>query len=142
VHRRNCGQTSQTSEKNVSVLIRRFSLSLNESNRERLFKDLTKGNEQLRTLLDSSDRIANLQKSRGVTKKVADMKGMRHFWRQTGKLYRLLNRSWDCECRELHSASLLLEHRTAATADFQLFLFNGTEEQEKCRERFLDWARS
>lgn len=116
-------------KKNVSVLIRRFRLSLNESKRERLFKDLTKGNEQLRTLLDSSDRIATLQKSRGVTKKVADMKGMRHFWRQTDKLYGLLNRSWDCQCRELHSASLLLQHRTAATTDFQLFLFSGTGEQ-------------
>lgn len=71
-----------------------------------------------------------------MTKKVADMKGMRHFWRQTDKLYRLLNRSWDCDCRDLHSASLLLQHRTAATADFELFLFSGTEEQENAESIF------
>lgn len=117
-------------KKNVSVLIRRFQLSLNKEKREELFKELTKGNEQLRTLLDSSDRLATLQKSRGVTKRIADMKSMRQFWRQTDKLFNVLNSSWACECRKFHSASLLLEHRTSATADFQLFLFNRFGYQE------------
>lgn len=121
---------------NISVNFRRVKLSLNKARREELFKTLEKRIEQLRRLLDSSDRIASLQQARGVSRKIADLKGMRQFWRKTDKLYRLLERSWNCDCRELHSASLLLEHRTSGDAiDFHLCLFNGSGDRED-----LSWS--
>lgn len=121
----------------MSFLKRRFKLSINEAKRDDLFKQLTRGNEQLRTLLDTSDQIATLHRDRRVAKKSTDMVGMRQFWKRTDKLYGLLRRSWTCDCRKDHSASLLLKHRTSATTDFQLFLFNGTRDQQD--EEELTW---
>ncbi|KAM3550099.1 hypothetical protein ARSEF4850_008513 [Beauveria asiatica] len=110
---------------NLDFQARRIRMSFNQSKRDNLFKQLTKGNDELRDLLDTSDRIAAIRQSRGVAKETAETKGLWQFWRHTDKLYKLLSQSWLCECRRFHSANLLLQYRTSPTPDFRIFFFSG-----------------
>lgn len=107
---------------NFDFQSRRIRMSLNKSKRDSLFRQLTKAIDELRDLLDSSDRIAALRQTRRVAK-TAETKGMWRFWHHTDKLYRLLARSWLCECKHLHLANLLLQHRTSPTPEFRVFFF-------------------
>ncbi|KAK7425124.1 hypothetical protein QQX98_000038 [Neonectria punicea] len=103
-------------------------MSFNKSRRESLFQQLTKGTDQLRDLLDSSDRIASLQQNRGAAKP-ANTNAMRQFWRHTDKLYKLLTRSWNCECKQFHLANLLLQHRASPDLDFRISFFFGNSNE-------------
>jgi hypothetical protein len=95
-------------------------MSLNRSKRDKLFEELTDYNNELRTLLDTSDRIATLRQTRAMGKKSAVSKGLWQFWRHADKLYTLLTQSWRCDCKRFHQANLLLQHRTTSKADFKI----------------------
>jgi hypothetical protein len=95
-------------------------MSLNQSKRDKLFEELTDYNNELRTLLDTSDRIAALRQSREMEKKSAVSKGLWQFWRHADTLYSLLTQSWRCDCKRFHQANLLLQHRTTSRADFRI----------------------
>lgn len=102
-------------------------MSLNQAKREKLFKQFTDCNNELRMLLDTSDRIASLrQKRRGVKSlSTAEAKGLWQCWRHADKLYDLLTQSWRCECRRFHLANLLLKHQPTAAAEFTiLFVYS------------------
>jgi len=95
-------------------------MSFNQSKRNRLFEELTDYNNELRTLLDTSDRIAALRQNRGRRKKSAVNRGLWQFWRHADRLYGLLTQSWRCDCKTLHQANLLLQHRTTSKVDFRI----------------------
>lgn len=112
------------SKANFEYQTQRIRMSLNQSKRDKFFDELTNYNNELRALLDTSDRIAVLRHSRGFAKKSAVSKGLWQFWRHADKLYSLLTQSWRCECVPFHLANLLLQHRTTSKADFKiLFVF-------------------
>jgi hypothetical protein len=92
----------------------------NLSKRDRLFKQLTDHNNELRTLLNSSDRIAELRQHHGARKGSAHLKGLWQLRRHAGQLYSLLMQSWRCECKTLHQTNLLLQHRTSSKAEFRI----------------------
>jgi hypothetical protein len=108
------------SKANFEFQTRRIKMSFNQAKRDKLFEQLSDYNNELRTLLDTSDRIAALRQSRGVTKKSAVNKGLWQFWRHADKLYSLLTQSWRCDCKLLHQANLLLQHRTTSKVDFRI----------------------
>jgi hypothetical protein len=109
----------------INFQTRRIRMSFNKSKRDNLFNQLAKDNNELRDLLNTSDRITALRQSRDVVKKMAETKGMWQFWRHADKLYKLLARSWLCECKQFHWASLLLQHRTSPNLDFRILFFFG-----------------
>src|SRR3569833_2796870 len=99
-------------------------MTLNQAKRDKLFKELTDCYENLRMLLDTSDHIASLRQTRHSAKKSAESKGPWQCWRHADRLYDLLAQSWRCQCKKLHMANLLLQHRIAAKTDFRImFLF-------------------
>jgi hypothetical protein len=105
---------------NLEFQTQRIKMSFNQSRRDKLFKELTDYNNELRTLLDTSDRIAALRQNRSASKRSADLKGLWQFWRHADGLYNLLMQSWRCECKTRHQANLLLQHRTTPKADFRV----------------------
>ncbi|KAI9766750.1 MAG: hypothetical protein M1839_004781 [Geoglossum umbratile] len=111
--------------KNWEYQAQRLKMSFNKTIREKLFNDLTECNNRLRTLLDSSDRIAVLRSTRHVAKKSAVNKKLWQLWRHASNLYDLLTNSWGCDCRHFHQANLLLRHRTTSDVDFNVvFVFS------------------
>jgi hypothetical protein len=109
---------------NLEYQAKRLRMSFNQSKRDKLFNELTDYNNELRTLLDTSDRIAALRQGRGKAKKPAVSKGLWQFWRHADNLYNLLTRSWRCDCKAYHLANLMLQHRTTSRADFEvMFVF-------------------
>lgn len=95
-------------------------MSLNQVKRDKLFEALTDYNNELRDLLDTSDRIAALRQSRGVDKRSAVNKGLWNFWRHADRLYSLLTQSWQCDCKRFHQANLFLQYRTTSKAEFRI----------------------
>jgi hypothetical protein len=125
------------SKANFEYQTQRIRMSFNQLKRDKLFDELTNYNNELRTLLDTSDRIAALRHSHGVAKKSAVSKGLWQFWRHADKLYSLLTQSWRCECKPFHQANLLLQHRTTSKADFKImFVFA----QQTFRAKPWSWA--
>lgn len=112
-------------------------MSFNQSKRDKLFEDLTDYNNELRTLLDTSDRIAALRRSRDVGKKSAVSKGMWQFWRHADRLYNILTQSWACDCKIFHQANLLLQHRTNSNADFRIMFVYA---QQNLRPKPWSWT--
>ncbi|KAE8440783.1 hypothetical protein EG329_006583 [Mollisiaceae sp. DMI_Dod_QoI] len=105
---------------NLEFQTQRIKMSLNRSKRDKLFEELTDYNNELRTLLDTSDRIAALRQSREMGKKSTVSKGLWQFWRHVDRLYGLLTQSWRCDCKSFHQANLLLQHRTTSKVDFKI----------------------
>jgi hypothetical protein len=97
-------------------------MSFNQSKRDKLFNELTDYNNELRTLLDASDRIAALRQGRGKVKRSTVSKGLWQFWRHADNLYNLLTRSWRCDCKAYHLANLMLQHRTTSKSEFQIMI--------------------
>jgi hypothetical protein len=95
-------------------------MSLNQIKRDKLFSALTDYNNELRDLLDTSDRIAALRQSRGVEKRSAVNKGLWNFWCHADRLYSLLTQSWRCDCKRFHQANLFLQYRTTSKAEFRI----------------------
>lgn len=95
-------------------------MSLNQAKRDNLFEALTDYNNELRDLLDTSDRIAALRQNRGVQKRSAVNKGLWKFWHHADRLYSLLTQSWQCDCKRFHQANLFLQYRTTAKAEFRI----------------------
>ena len=95
-------------------------MSLNQVKRDKLFEALTDYNNELRDLLDTSDRIAALRQSRGVEKRSAVHKGLWNFWRHADRLYSVLTQSWRCDCKRFHQANLFLQYRTTSKAEFRI----------------------
>jgi hypothetical protein len=108
------------SKANFEFQARRIKMSFSQAKRDKLFDELTDYNNELRTLLDTSDRIAALRQNNGLRKKSATSKGLWQFWRHADQLYTLLTQSWRCECQGLHRANLLLQHRTNSNVDFRI----------------------
>lgn len=115
------------SKANLEYQIQRFKMSFNRSKRDKLFKDLTDCNNELRMLLDTSDRIAALRQSRSAKTKPAASKELWKFWHHADRLYNLLIRSWKCDCKRFHLAHLLLQHRTTQKADFKIMFVYGEQ---------------
>ena len=114
-------KTSVMSKANLDFQTWRVKMSLNQSKRDKLFKQLTDHNNELRTLLNSSDRIAELRQHRGGARKgSAHLKGLWQLWRHAGELYSLLMQSWRCECKTLHQTNLLLQHRASSKVEFRI----------------------
>jgi hypothetical protein len=109
---------------NLEYQAQRIRMSFNGSKRDKLFNQLTDYNNELRTLLDTSDRIAALRDARKKPKKSAVSKGLWQFWRHADSLYNIITASWRCDCRSYHLANLMLQHRTTGKADFKVtFVF-------------------
>lgn len=52
------------------------------------------------------------------------------FWHKAKTLYKFINSSWLCACRERHQTNLLLQHRTDSEVEFNvLFLYESTSVQ-------------
>jgi hypothetical protein len=125
------------SKANFEFQTQRIKMSFNQSKRDKLFEDLTDYNNELRMLLDTSDRIAALRGSREGAKKSAVSKGLWQFWRHADKLYTLLTQSWRCDCKTFHQANLLLQHRTTPKADFRIMFVYA---QQNLRPKPWSWT--
>lgn len=108
------------SKANFEFQTRRIKMSFGQAKRDKLFERLTDYNNELRTLLDTSDRIAALRQNNGRGKKSSVNRGLWQFWRHADRLYNLITQSWRCECKTFHQAHLLLQHRTTSKVDFKI----------------------
>ncbi|KAI9050907.1 hypothetical protein LZ554_005021 [Drepanopeziza brunnea f. sp. 'monogermtubi'] len=107
---------------NIEYHSQRIKLALNKGPRQQLFDDFGNHNNRLRDILGSSDRLAELRRSR-VTKKFAANAGVWKLWNHGNSLYNLLAASFGYRCQALHYASLLLQHRISPTVDFRVIFW-------------------
>lgn len=108
------------SKANFEFQTQRVKMSLNQVKRDKLFEALTDYNNELRDLLDTSDRIAVLRQNRSIEKRSTVNKGLWKFWRHADRLYSLLTQSWRCDCKRFHQANLYLQYRTSSKAEFRI----------------------
>jgi len=125
------------SKANFEFQTQRIKMSFNQSKRDKLFEELTDYNNELRTLLDTSDRIAALRQNRTVGKKSTVSKGLWKFWLHADRLYSLLTQSWLCDCKKFHHANLFLQHRTTSNADFRIMFVHA---QQNCKPKPWSWT--
>ncbi|KFY05286.1 hypothetical protein O988_00125 [Pseudogymnoascus sp. VKM F-3808] len=104
---------------NVQFQTQRIKQAISKSKREELFKGFGKYNERLASILGASDRISSLTQTRSSRSITVD-KGLWKLWNHGSTLYKLLVAAWSCQCRPLHQANLLLQHRSSSTVTFQV----------------------
>lgn len=87
--------------------------------RNKLLDELAQYNNQLRQLLDSSDRLAV---SRPVPKPKKSGVGntLLRFWHYAKSLHALLRQGWCCNCKSLHYANLFLQHHRSHYVEFKI----------------------
>ena len=111
----------------------RATFVLGDATRKRLFTALRDCNDKLEKLLQISDDTSDVQARRSATslRESASTLGLSSSWDDASQLYRALSGSWDCKCRERHSARLLLHHGKAAKNEFRLVLSYGSPQEAK-----------
>ncbi|KAL7914922.1 hypothetical protein GGI35DRAFT_435596 [Trichoderma velutinum] len=110
------------SKEGLSHQVYKFKLCNNEAVRKRLFGELQEYNDKLERLLKASDedfRIATHRKSNQQSK-IIDI-AMCSFWEKAKSAYQALASAWTCQCQQ-HGATLLLQHRVASKAEFDITL--------------------
>jgi len=93
--------------------------------RTRLFAELQAYNDRLEKLTATSDIVTKLEASRQATVSKPSSPvdtALCKFWNYADRLYRVLLETWNCGCREHHSAQLILQHRVTPEKDFRLNL--------------------
>ncbi|ETS80776.1 hypothetical protein PFICI_08305 [Pestalotiopsis fici W106-1] len=114
------------SKANREYQMYKLKFSNGKRNRERLFEQLGKFNDQLEMLLSISDVDSDLQKARNVAMKSATasvtQSAICKFWHFASQFYQTLLMAWNCNCLEQHYAHFLLQHRTSATKDIKVVL--------------------
>jgi hypothetical protein len=98
------------SKANFEFQAQRIKMAFNQSKRDKLFEAFTDYNNELRDLLDTSDRTAALRQNRDMGRRSAVSKGLWKFWLHADRLYSLLTQSWRCDCKMFHQANLFLQH--------------------------------
>jgi hypothetical protein len=96
------------SKANFEFQTQRIKMSLNQVKRDKLFEALTDYNNELRDLLDTSDRIAALRQSRGVEKRSAVNKGLWNFLAPCGQTLQLADTVMAVRLQEVSSSQSLL----------------------------------
>lgn len=100
----------------------RLQFSLGESVRKKLFDEMQRYNDRLRTLLETSDTISQAESTRGTAKLTLIRAAVSGFWKQADQLYKVISQAWNCSCWRQHYAHLLLQNRVSAEAHFH-FVF-------------------
>jgi hypothetical protein len=102
----------------------RAKFSIGERTRNELFDLLKKCNERLEKLLNVSDRVSALQDAApGHTKQTSMLESaFKKVSKKSDMLFKALQDSWQCSCRQYHFANLRLEHRTLTEVCFEIIL--------------------
>jgi hypothetical protein len=90
-----------------------------------LFAQLKDGNDRLEKLLSTSDNTPAVPTAPpSTTKHMAALeKAFKKVYERSGLLFRALQRSWDCTCKEYHYANLRLDqHRSLVEDCFEIIL--------------------
>ena len=98
----------------------RIKFTFNKKPRNKLFDELASYNTKLQKLLESSDRLAASRHNRGRKTQIASAK-LTSFWQHAKTVYGLLQKAWRCNCLGFHHANLLLQHRTTAEVELNIF---------------------
>jgi hypothetical protein len=103
----------------------RAKFAFGERKRKDLFAQLKDGNERLDKLLSTSDNTPAVPTAPpSTTKHMAALdKAFKKVYERSGLLFRALQRSWDCTCKEYHYANLRLDqHRSLVEDCFEIIL--------------------
>ncbi|KAK4075363.1 uncharacterized protein Triagg1_4484 [Trichoderma aggressivum f. europaeum] len=110
------------SKEGLAHQVYKFKLCNNEALRKRLFGELQEYNDKLERLLKTSDEGLRISTHRKSTQQsqTNDL-AMCGFWKKAKSAYQALASAWTCQCQQ-HDAKLLLQHRVAGKAEFDITL--------------------
>ncbi|KAF2688369.1 hypothetical protein K458DRAFT_384553 [Lentithecium fluviatile CBS 122367] len=83
-------------------------------------------NERLGKLLRMSDEISGLRNApRSSIKQISKLENaFKSVYRKSDRLFKALEKAWNCLCRQYHFANLRLEHRSSTEACFEIILMS------------------
>ena len=131
------------SKSNLEFQAQRVKFGFGRAVREKLFDELSKYNARLRDLLDTNDKALALKQAREGNKKSMVGKMLWRFWRHARSLHSTLTKAWICDCKSLHHANLLLQHRVTPEVEFKvLFSYAQDTPSSGSSHRSWDWQET
>lgn len=131
------------SKSNLEFQTQRVKFGFGRAVREKLFDELSKYNARLRDLLDTNDKASALKQAREGNKKSIVGKMLWRFWRHASNLHSILTKAWICDCKSLHHANLLLQHRVTPEVEFRvLFSYAQSTPSSDASSRSWDWQET
>jgi hypothetical protein len=116
---------SLVTKENIKHEAQRAKFALGKSVRNKLFNEIASYNARLKELLDTSDEIEGIRRSRRDLQGPNSIKGLSKLWKHASNVFRLLQKAWGCECSSIHHVNIMLQHRTILDVNFTLnFLFS------------------
>ncbi|KAF3077054.1 hypothetical protein CFAM422_000398 [Trichoderma lentiforme] len=110
------------SKEGLAHQVYKFKLCNNEAMRKRLFGKLQEYNDKLERLLKASDEDLRISTHiRSNKQSQTNGVALCGFWKKAKSAYQALASAWTCQCPQ-HDAKLLLQHRVAGKAEFDITL--------------------